>query len=305
MTTKLKKELAQQRRGGSFVTEQSHDSSATTEAVDQVEQTTGAAIYESGHRVKRGIFRAVTKAKKERQKMKVRQNRPEVPEPPSQMPPSATPQQTSASHSGLQVSGGRALNTTGPKTYISGSPTAPKVRDTPTAVASPEIKAWPSCKADTATVSVAPSPGNRMLQQAMDHRRELARHQERPGTTPAGIGQPIQGHYGKSTTVPDIPTAPKENLSPKNQSINPSIKECPRRSFRLKEKPPGGAFTPRTRPRVEQAVRNAAAPATGKHAAANLITSKARQKAQREVQRNNFRGQSKQRKPPPIYLKKR
>ena len=124
--------------------------------------------------------------------MKKRQNRPETPDPPSQTPPSATPQQSPASHGSPQVSGGRPFNTllnaTGPKTYISGSPTAPKVRDTPTAVASPGIKARPSCKADTATVSVAPSPGNRMLQQAMDHRRELARHPDWPGTTLAGSG---------------------------------------------------------------------------------------------------------------------
>lgn len=267
MTTKLKKELAQQRRGGNSVTEQPRDSSAITEAVDQVEQTTGAAIYESGHRVKRGISKVVTKVKKERQKMNVRQNRPETPYPPSQTPPSATPQQSPASHGSPQVSGGRALNTTGPKTYTSDSPTAPKVQDTPTAVA---------------------SPGSRMLQQAMDHRRELARHPDWPGTTPAGTGQPVQGHYGKSTTVPDIPTTPKENLSPKNQTINSSTKERPRRSFRLKEKPPGGAFTPRTRPRAEQAVRNAVTPTSKKQAAANLITSKARQKAQREAQRSIF-----------------
>ena len=288
MTAKLKKELAQQKRGSSSVNEQSCDSSAATEAVDQVEQTTEAAVYESGHQVKQGVSRAITKAQKERQKVKERQNQPEVPYPPSQTPPSATPQQSPASHGSPQVSGGRAFDTTGPKTYTSDSPTVPKLRDTPTAVASPEIKARPSCKADTATVSVAPSPGNRMLQQAMGHRRELARHPDWPGTTPAGTGQPVQGHYGKSTTVPGVPTTPKENLSPKNQSINPSTKERPRRSFRLKEKPPGGAFTPRTRPRVEQAVRNAAAPATGKHAAANLITSKARQKAQREAQRSIF-----------------
>ena len=291
MTAKLKKELAQQKRGGSSVNEQSRDSSAITEAVDQVEQTTGAAVHESGHQIRQGISKAVTKAKKERQEMKKRQNRPEAPEPPSQTPPSATPQQSPASHGSPQVSGGQPLNTlcntTGPKTYTSGSPTAPKVRDTPTAVASPGIKARSSYKAEV-PASQPPSPGARMLQQAVDHRRELARHPERPGTTPAGSGQPIQGHYGKSTAVPGIPTTPKENLFPKNQSINPSIKERPRRSFLLKEKPPGGAFTPRTRPRTEQAVRNAVTPTNKKQAAANLITSKARQKAQREAQRSIF-----------------
>ena len=179
MTAKLKKELAQQKRGGSSVNEQSRDSSAATEAVDQVEQTTEAAVHESGHQVKRGISKAVTKAKKERQEMKKRQNRPEAPEPPSQTPPSATPQQSPASHGSPQVSGGQPLNTlrntTGPKTYTSGSPTAPKVRDTPTAVASPGIKARSSCKAEV-PASQPPSPGNRMQQQAVDHRRELARH---------------------------------------------------------------------------------------------------------------------------------
>ena len=63
MTAKMKKELAQQKRGGSSVNEQSRDSSAITEAVDQVEQTTGAAVHESGHQIRQGISMAVTKAK--------------------------------------------------------------------------------------------------------------------------------------------------------------------------------------------------------------------------------------------------
>ena len=55
MTAKLKKELAQQKRGGGSVTEQPRDSSATTEAVDQIEQATGAAVYESGYQIKQGV----------------------------------------------------------------------------------------------------------------------------------------------------------------------------------------------------------------------------------------------------------
>ena len=289
MTAKMKKELAQQKRGSSSVTEQPRDSSATTEAVDQVEQAAGAAVHEVGHQIKQGVSNAVTKAKKERQKMKKQQNRPEPPEPPPQTLPSATPQQSPASPGGPQVSGERPLNpplnTTGLKTYMADSPTAPKVRGTPTAVASSGIKARSSCKAE-APASQAPSPGDRMLQQAVDHRRELARHPERPSTTPAGNGQPILGHYGKSTAVPGVPTAPKDNLSLQNQSINPSIKERPRRSAVLKEKPHGGGFTPRTRPKAEQGLKNVAPPTNGKKAAANLITNKARQKAQREAQRN-------------------
>ena len=291
MTAKMKKELAQQKRGSSSVTEQPRDSSATTEAVDQVEQAAGAAVHEVGHQIKQGVSNAVTKAKKERQKMKKQQNRPEPPKPPPQTLPSATPQQSPASPGGPQVSGERPLNpplnTTGLKTYMADSPTAPKVRGTPTAVASSGIKARSSCKAE-APASQAPSPGDRMLQQAVDHRRELARHPERPSPTPAGNGQPILGHYGKSTAVPGVPTTPKENLSPKNQSINLSIKERPRRSAVLKEKPPGGGFTPRTRPRAEQAVKNAVAPTNEKRTAANLAANKSRQRAKREAQRSIF-----------------
>ena len=96
MTAKLKKELAQQKRGGGSVTEQSRDSSATTEAVDQVEQTTGAAVHEGGHQIKQGVSRAVTKAKKEQQKIKERQDQPKEPDTqapgiPEQHPP-ATPE---------------------------------------------------------------------------------------------------------------------------------------------------------------------------------------------------------------------
>lgn len=88
MMAKLKKEFAQQKRGGSSVTERPRDSSATTEAVDQVEQTAGAAVRDSGHQIKQGVSRAITKVKKERQKIKERQNQlkepdtsaPEIPE---------------------------------------------------------------------------------------------------------------------------------------------------------------------------------------------------------------------------------
>ncbi|MEH2941030.1 C40 family peptidase [Lawsonibacter sp. JLR.KK007] len=283
MTAKLKKELAQQKRGGGSVTEQPHVSSATTEAVDQVEQTTEAAVYESGHQVKRGISRAVTKAKKERQEVKRRQNRPEAPEPPSQTSPSATPRQSPASPGSPQVSGERPLNTplntTGLKTYMSDSPTAPKVRGTPTTAAAPEIKARPDYKADTATASAVPSSGDRMLQQAVDKQREQFRYPKRTSTLLDS---------GDSLSLTRTSTVPKGDLSPQNQSINPSIKERPRRSAVLKEKPPGGGFTPRTRPRAEQAVKNAVAPTNGKRTSANLAANKARQRAKREAQRSIF-----------------
>ena len=47
MTAKMKKELAQQKRGSSSVTEQPRDSSATTEAVDQVEQAAANKVSQA------------------------------------------------------------------------------------------------------------------------------------------------------------------------------------------------------------------------------------------------------------------
>lgn len=348
MTAKLKKELAQQKRGGSSITEQPRDSSATTEAVDQVEQTTGAAVHESGHQVKRGISRAVTKAKKERQKMKVRQSRPqepatgqdirspEIPEQHTPVPPETGTRVSSESSLSRTSPGSiprqaltppgrtpapkirpegyqdravspkvRPVNTSSKpvvsKDRTDAAPIFPKTRptDAPVRQIEPKTRPIPSSaavKGQTAERTAPPSPpspGDRMLQQAVDHRRELTRHPEQSVTTPAGGSQPIQRHYGKSTATPGVPTTPKENLSPKNQSINPSIKERPRRSFHLKEKPPGGAFTPRPQRSTEQAVKSAASSAnisvpTGKKYAAKNIMERAKRKVQKEAQRNIF-----------------
>lgn len=348
MTAKLKKELAQQKRGGSSVTEQPRDSSATTEAVDQVEQTTVAAVHESGHQVKRGVSRAVTKAKKEQKKMKVRQSRPqepatgrdirspEIPEQHIPVPPETDAKVFSGS-SLPRTSPGKiprqALTPPGrtpaPKVRPEGyqdravspkvcpvnisskpvvskdrtdaAPTFPKTRptDAPVRQMEPKTRLIPSSaavKGQTAERTAPPSPpspGDRMLQQAADHRRELTRHPERPVTTLAGSSQPIQRHYGKSTATPDVPATPKEDLSPENQSINPSIKERPRRSFRLKEKPPGGTFTPRPQRSMEQAAKSAVSSAnisvpTGKKYAAKNIMERAKRKVQQEAQRNIF-----------------
>lgn len=118
-----------------------------------------------------------------------------------------------------------------------------------------------------------------MLQQAVDKQREQFRYPKRTSTPSDSSG---------SLSLTRTSTAPKGNFSPQNQSINPSIKERPRRSAVLKEKPPSGGFTPRTRPKAEQVLKNAATSTDGKKAAANLATNKARQKAKREAQRNIF-----------------
>lgn len=108
--------------------------------------------------------------------------------------------------------------------------------------------------------TTVPTPGERILQQAVDARKEQARRPERTITAPASGKPPTTEHYGKTAVPPGTHAAPKDDLSPQTPSIYPSIKERPRRSFRLKEKPTAGAFTLKTRPSAEQTARSAAAP---------------------------------------------
>ena len=137
------------------------------------------------------------------------------------------------------------------------------------------------------TAPVPPTPQERMRQKLVEERREQAGQRQAPAL-PQGNDRP--GHspyYGGSHHTPDIP---KENRALENQSINPSIKERPRRSTGPKEKPLGGAFVPKTRKSVEQAAQHTAAPvkasaATGKAPATKKVTERARKKAQREAQR--------------------
>ena len=293
MTAKLKKELAQQKRGGGSVTEQPRDSSATTEAVDQIEQATGAAVYESGYQIKQGVSRAVTKVKNERQKIKERRDQPKGPDTqapgiPEQHPP-ATPEAGPVSSPPSAALGSTPRQTPASPDRSS----APRVRPDshqhrPTG---PRIHS-PAAKGQVAESPAAPpipSPRDRMLQQAVDKRREQVRHPERSSTPPASSGQLVSTHYNKQLPPARTSAAPEENLSPQNQSINPSIKERPRRSAVLKEKSQGGGFTPRTRPRAEQVLKNVATPANGKRTAVNLAANKARQKAKREAQQSIFR----------------
>ena len=64
MTAKMRKELAQQKRSASGSTgEAARDTSPTAEAVEQAEQTAGAAVQEVGCRTKQGVSRAAAKSK--------------------------------------------------------------------------------------------------------------------------------------------------------------------------------------------------------------------------------------------------
>ena len=138
---------------------------------------------------------------------------------------------------------------------------------------------------DTLAAPPGPAPGDRMRQRAVDQRKERLIH---PRTDATVRGEaPASLHYGGPTTTPGPST---KNLSAGDQSIHPSIKERPRRSTVLKEKPQAGAIQPKTRQTVKQTVRGQAAPASttgpmGKKAAAKGIADRARKKAQREAQR--------------------
>ena len=138
--------------------------------------------------------------------------------------------------------------------------------------------------ADGATTP-PPAPGDCMRQRAVDQRKEQF---IRPGAGTAFHGEaPASPHYGGPRPAPG-PATP--NPPTGARSIYPSIKERPRRSTVLKEKPQAGAIRPKTRQTMEQAARTRAAPAsppgpTGKKAAAKVFTDRARKKAQREAQR--------------------
>ena len=133
-----------------------------------------------------------------------------------------------------------------------------------------------------------PTPGERMCQRAADQRKEQFTH-PRTATAKASRGEaPASPHYGGASASPGPST---KKLPAGDQSINPSIKERPRRSTVLKEKPQAGAIQPKTRRAVEQAARTRSAPTSapgpvGKQAATKRITDRARKKAQRKAQQS-------------------
>ena len=138
-----------------------------------------------------------------------------------------------------------------------------------------------------------PTPQERMKRQAA---KDLE-HAGYTGELPQGRGAPHSSpHYGGR---PPEAVSSKNNFSLENQSIHPSnpstnrpsIKERPRRYTAPREKPPGGAFTPKTRQRVEQAARKGAAAGkttlqeAGKPTAKRIVE-RARRRAQAAAQKS-------------------
>ena len=302
MTAKMRKELAQQKRSASGSTsgETVRDTSPTAEAVEQMEQTAGAAVQEVGHRTKQGVSQAVTKVKQERRKIKERQDQlkegepspkpliPETPEAPapepnraaprkktSRTPPRSKPQAASRTDGkplAPKEKPAPSIRSKTPKTRpASGleAPNAPKVRPAgiPTDPPVPRTRTAGTETAPPLTEpwtadrpSAPPTPGERMREWAVDKRKKQAQEFGQVSASPEYREQPPVSHYGKSPAVPGSPAPSKEPFSFNNQSIYPSIKERPRTSTILKEKSQGWTITPRTRQSVEQAAGNTAVP---------------------------------------------
>lgn len=321
MTAKLKKELVQRKQGEassaaeipcdnftditdvSTSTTGSASADSSTEAVEQVEQTTQAAAIEVGSYAKRGVSMAASKVKQRRQKIKERQNHPTAQgHPPDTSAPA--PGAHGADTPGASAHPGRMVD-------ASATPQVPTPGDrvhqravkqrkeqlthprTDTATQG-EVPAPALTRADTSThrgqtantfaTPPAPALGDRMRQRAVDQRKEQLTH-PRTDTTTQGEA-PVPTHYGKTASIPSSST---ENLPAGDQSIYPSIKERPRRSIVLKEKPQAGTIRPKTRQAMEQAARTRAAP-TGTPGPAGKettkrITDRARKKAQQKTQR--------------------
>ena len=323
MTAKLKKELIQRKRDGGGPTAEIPDNitditttsdtigsasaDSGTGAVEQVEQAAHASAIEVHHYAKRGVSLAVSKVRQDRQKIK-EQHQPDtqgqppdtsapVPDNPGVEAPADTPAhprprqaadtldtpQAQAPSPGERMwqraVGQRRERLARPQTDTTIREEVPSVSpraDTPARL---------DRTMDTPAAPPRPTPGERMRQRAVDQRKERLTH-PRTDTTIRGEA-PAPPHYDGPPSTPGPST---KNLPSGDQSIYPSIKERPRRSTVLKEKPQAGAIQPKTRQTVKQTVRGQAASVSaptpmGKKAAAKGIADRARKKAQREAQR--------------------
>ena len=255
MTAKLKKELIQQKRGGgSSGAEIPHEdftgvtsaantatgsasADSSTGAVEQVEQTTGAAVSDVGRYAKRGAAMAVSNAKKERQKIKERWDQPdtqgqsqETSAPPFDTHGADTPADAPAHHGQTDVPTSSQVPTPGDRMRQQA------VNQRKEQFAHPRTDTFPQGKnpapgptkpdtsihhrqADAPAMPRTPAPGDRMRQRAVDQRREQLTHPK--------AGRPFQGeapaspHYGKPASTPGPST---KNLPAGDPSINPSIK---------------------------------------------------------------------------------
>lgn len=153
-----------------------------------------------------------------------------------------------------------------------------------------------------ATTAPPFSPQQRMKQKAVAELKEKRIEENRELAAPCV--EP------RTASAPSTAHIPESNGASRNhQSINPSIRERPRRAATPKEKPAGGAFQPKTREAAQTAGKPATrtgpapirtpqappattkrptnkAPAATKAAGRQLILERGRKQAQREAQRH-------------------
>lgn len=192
---------------------------ADAQAVDQVEQTGAAALEEAGREIEHLIDRAARPGSRPKEQTETAKGKGRHPQAHQE---------------------GEKINRTGGKETAAG----------PSGTQTGAAEAAPLSHSDT-----PPAPGERMKQKAAKSLEQA----KRAGNSSQGCAaSPGSLHYENR---PAGQGASKDALSLKNPSINPSnpspnrpvIKERIWRSTGPKEKPPGGAFVPKTRQRMEQA----------------------------------------------------
>ena len=209
---------------------------ADAQAVDHVEQTGAAALEEAGQEIEHLIDRAAHPGSRPKEQTETAKGK--------------------GRHSQAHQEGEK-INRTGGKETAAGS-------------SGTQTGAAEAAPASLSHSDTPPAPGERMKQKAAKSLEQA----KRAGNSCQGrTASPDSLRYGN---YPTGRGASKDALSLKNQSTNPSlnqpvIKERLRRSTGPREKPPGGAFVPKTRQRMEQAAGKKAVKAAGKPAGKRAI----------------------------------
>ena len=247
MTAKFRKELVERKRAG-------QETPADAQAVDQVEQTGAAALEEAGQEIEYLIDRAARPGSRPKEQTETAKGKGRHPQAHQE---------------------GEKINRTGGKETAAG----------PSGTQAGAAEAAPASLSHSDT---PPTPGERMKQKAAKSLEQA----KRAGNSSQGrAASPGSLHYESHPTGKG---ASKDALSLKNPSIHPSnpspnrpvIKERIRRSIGPKEKPPGGAFVPKTRQRIEQAAGKKAVKAASKPAGKRAMEQagkRARAAAQRRL----------------------
>lgn len=232
MTAKLRKELVEQKRGG-------QEPPADVQAVEQVEQTGAAAFDKVEREAEQLIDRALHPDRRPKERTDAIKGDGQRPQ--EHRPANQSAHKTGRGRSGAVPEPRGAARSPGAKTGT--------------------VETGPVSHSTPGEPDTPPTPQERMKRQAAKdlehtgHTGDFLQGRKAPPASPHYSGRPPEAG------------SPKNNFSPANQSIHPSnpstnrpsIKERPRRSAAPREKPPGGAFTPKTRQRVEQAARKGAA----------------------------------------------